>query len=130
MLIGEVVAQVGVDGSPPVNVAGARPTGALRTSERAVHCLLGARREPALDLLDHLGHQLAGRRSGGIGEQFVQLHEQRDQMQIGLNGTQHLRFEQQLTQVQPIDGIALQHLHHTGREVTADVAQPARYGGR
>ena len=33
------------------------------------------------------------------------------EVQVGLDGTQHLRFQQELAQVQAVDRIALQDLH-------------------
>ena len=51
-------------------------------------------------------------------------------MQIGLELVEQLRFEQQLVQVEALDGVALQDLHDRCREVAADVAEPAGDGRR
>ena len=61
--------------------------------------------------------------SSGSGP--VELDEQRDEVEVGLQLAQQLRLEQQLVQVEALDGVALQHLHDRRREVPADVAQPA-----
>ena len=61
-----------------------------------------------LDLVDDLGDDLAGRGPGGVGQQPVELDEQRDEVQVGLDAREHLRFEQQLAEVEPLDRIALQ----------------------
>ena len=45
-------------------------------------------------------------------------------MKVGLDRGEHLWFQQQLAQLQSIDGVALQHLHHTARKVRANVAEP------
>ena len=123
-LLGQVVAQVGVDGVTPVDVAEPRPATALAARQCTVHGLLGARRQPLLDLVDDLGDHLAGGRAGRVGQQLVELDEQGDQVQIGFDGAQHLWLQQQLAQVEPVDGVALQHLHHRRRKVAADVAEP------
>ena len=98
--------------------------------QRAVHGLLGRRGQALLDLRDHLSDDLAGRGPGGVGQQLVELDEQGDEVQVGLDGAQHLRFQQQLAQVEPVDRVALQHLHHRRREVAADVAEPAGHRRR
>ena len=45
-------------------------------------------------------------------------------MEVGLELVQQLRLEQQPAQVEPVDGVALEHLHDRTREVPTDVAEP------
>ena len=94
-----------------------------------MHCRSSARLKPLADLLDHLSDQLASSGARGVGQQSVEFDQQGDEVQVGFDGTEHLRFEQQLAQLQPLDRVALHHLHHGGREVATDVAQPTRHCG-
>jgi hypothetical protein len=64
------------------------------------------------------------------GSSCVELDQQRDEVQVGFDRLEQLGFEQQLTQVVALDGVALEHLHDRRREVAADVAEPARDGRR
>jgi hypothetical protein len=48
-------------------------------------------------------------------------------MDVGLDGAQQLRLEQQLTQIEPFDGIALEDLHDRCREIATDVAEPTHH---
>ena len=67
---------------------------------------------------------LAGGRPGLVGEVAVQLDEQRDEVDVGLDALEQFGFEQQLAQIEPLDGVALEDLDDRGREVPADVAEP------
>ena len=124
-LLGQPVAQVGVDRARPVDVGRARAAGAAGPGERAAHGLAGAVGEALLELAEHRGDDLAGRRPGLVGQGPVELDEQRDEVQVGLQLVEQLRLEQQLAEVEALDGVALQHLHDRRREVAADVAEPA-----
>ena len=53
--------------------------------------------------------------------------ERADQVDVGLDRLHHLRLEQQLPQAEPVHRVGLHHLHDGGREVGADVAEPARH---
>ena len=129
-VLGQPVAQVGVDRARPVDVGRARPAGAAGPGQRAAHGLAGAVGEARLELRQHLADDLAGRRPGLVGQRPVELDEQRDEVQVGLQLVEQLRLEQQLVQVEALDGVALQHLHDRRREVAPDVAEPAGHGRR
>ena len=86
--------------------------------------------DPLLDLGDHLGDHGASGLSGRLRHHRVQPDQGRHQVHVGLHGAEQLRLEQQCGQVQPLDRIPLHHLHHAGREVGADVAQPTGHLGR
>ena len=109
----------------PVDVAGPRPARAVGAGERAVDRLAGAVGEPLLEVGQHLGDDRTGGRPRLVGQQAVELDEQRDEVEIGLHRLEHLGFEQQPAQVEAFDRVALQHLHHRRGEVPPDVAQPA-----
>ena len=98
-----IVLQVGGDRRRPVDVAGARPPGARRPRERAPHRLAGLVGEPPLEVVEHLGDDLAGGRPGLVGQEPVELDEQRDEVDVGLDALEQLGFEQQLTQIEPVD---------------------------
>ncbi len=80
-----------------------------------------------LQPVEHLGDDLARRRLGGLGEHLVELDEHAHEVHIGLELRQELRFQQQLGEIEPLDGVTLEHLHHGHREVAADVAEPSRH---
>ena len=124
-VFGNPVTQVGRDRHRPVDVAGAGPTRARRPRERATHGLAGLVGEASLEVGEHLGDHLAGGRPRLVGEVPVEFDEQRDEVDVGFEAVEQLRFEQQLAQVEPLDGVALEDLHDRRREVAADVAEPA-----
>src|SRR3954468_11850098 len=51
-------------------------------------------------------------------------------MDVGLDRGQQLRLEEEPLQLQPLERVALDHLHHRSREEPADVPQPAGDAGR
>ena len=102
----------------------------LARRQRAAHGLAGAVGEPRLELRQDLADDLAGRRPGLVGQRPVELDEQRHEVEVGFQLVEQLRLEQQLVQVEALDGVALQHLHDRRREVAADVAEPAGDGRR
>ena len=53
-----------------------------------------------------------------------------DQVDVGLDRVQQLGLEQHRGQVEPLDRVPLHHLDHAGREVGADVTEPAGHPGR
>ena len=97
---------------------------AVGACQRAVDRGAGAVAQLALELGEHVGHDGAGGGAGLVGQQMVELDQQRDEMQVGLDRRQQLGLEQQLAQVEPLDRVALHDLHHLAREVATDVAQP------
>ena len=129
-LLWQIVAQVGMNGVTPVDVAEARPSSALAARERTVHSLLGPRRQSLFDLLDDLGNDLPRRSPGCVRQELVELDQQRDEVQVRFDGAEHLWLEKQLAKIEPIDGVALQDLDHRRREVSTDVTQPASYRRR
>ena len=68
--LGLVVAQVGADGAVPVDLGGARPARARGAVQAAADRLAQRAREPALEVLDHLAHDLP-RRLAGLRRQDV-----------------------------------------------------------
>jgi hypothetical protein len=96
-----------------------------RPVERAGDGRAGAVRDPPLDLRDDPGDDLAGGRLRRLRHEVVQAEQRAHQVHVGLDRLEHLRLKQQLPQVQPVDRVPLHHLHHGGRKVGADVAQPA-----
>ncbi len=111
-VLGQPVPQVGMHGVGPVDVARPWPPRSVGAGERAVDRLAGAVGETLLEVGEHLGDDRAGRRPRLVGEQTVELDEQRDEVEVGLDRLEHLRFEQQPAQIEAFDRIALQHLHH------------------
>ena len=122
--VGQEVAQVGADRPRPVDVGRAGPAGPAGPGQRTTNRLAGAVCELLLELGEHAGDDLTRRRPRLLGQRPVELDEQRDEVQIRLELAEQLRFEQQLAEVEPLDGVALEDLDDGRREVTADVAQP------
>ncbi len=75
--------------------------------------------------IEHAADDLAGGGPGLVGQEAVELDERADEVHVGLELGEQLRFEQQVGEIEPLDRIALQHLHHRHREVATDVAEPA-----
>ncbi len=75
-----------MDGVAPVDVAESRTATSPATRQCTVHGLPGGRGQPLLELGNDLGDHLAGRGAGRVGQQLVELHEQGDQVQVGLDG--------------------------------------------
>ena len=109
----------------PVDVAGAGTPGPRRPGEGAAHGLRRLIGEPRLQIGEHPLDHAPRRRPGLVGEQPVEFDEQRHEMDVGLDRPQQLGFEEQLPQVEPLDGVTLEDLHDRRREVAADVAEPA-----
>ncbi len=62
----------------------------------------------------------------GLGQRVAQAHQRRRQVHVGRDVLEHLGLEQQPVQAEPVDRVLLHDLHDPGREVRADLAQPAR----
>ena len=69
-------------------------------------------------------------RRGRLRHHLVEADQGADQVDVGLHRVQQLGLEQHRGQVEPLDRVPLHHLHHAGREVGADVAQPAGHPRR
>ena len=80
--------------------------------------------------VEHRRHDLTSRFARLVGQKMVELDERGDERDVGLDSSQHLRFEQELTQIEPFDGVALQHLYDGRGEIPTDVAEPAGHAGR
>ena len=109
-----------------------RPAGAGGAVEGPLTAWRVRLREPPLEVLDDLAHDRAGRLARALGDHAGEREQVADQVHVGLDGLQHLGLQQHLAQAEPLDGVALHHLHDLRREVRADVAQPAgdvRRGG-
>jgi hypothetical protein len=129
---GLVAGEVGGDRAVPVDVARPGTAAARRPVECAGDGRAGAVRDPPLDLRDDPGDDLAGGRLGRLRHEVVEAEQRADQVHIRLDRLEHLRLEQQLPEVEPVDRVPLHDLHDGGREIGADIAQPARHprGGR
>ena len=64
---------------------------------------------------------------GLLRDDAVERDQGRDEVDIGLDRLEHFGFEQHLLQAQALEGVLLHHAHDRGREVGADVAEPARH---
>ena len=84
-------------------------------------------RDPPLDLRDHPARPPARAVALVVsGMTRFRLSRVPTRCTSGSTAAEHLRLEQQLAQVQPVDRVALHDLHDRGREVGPDVAEPAR----
>jgi len=83
--------------------------------------------QATFEIGEHLGDDLTGGRPGLVGEVAVELDEQRDQVDVGLDALQQFGLEQELAEIETFDGVSLKHLHHRRRKVPADVTQPAHH---
>ena len=125
-VLGQVVLEVGGDRAAPVDVAHPRAAGPGRPVERPGHRLDGALAQPLLELVGHLAHDRPGGLARVLRDHPAEPDERADQTDVGLHGAHHLRLEQHLPQPEPLHRVALHDLHDRGREVGADVAEPAR----
>src|SRR4051812_49331455 len=121
-----VVAQVCRDGAMPVDLAWAWTPCSLRpvdgSTDDADRLVLESREQ----LVDYPPHYHARGLLGFLGDGRSQRHEIGDEVNIGFEGGEELRFEHERLQVQPLEGILLDDLHNRGGKKFADVAQPAR----
>ena len=100
------------------------PPDPRRPVQRPGHRGPGPVGDPALDLGDHLRHDGPRGRLRGLRHDPAERQQRADQVHVRLDALEHLLLKQQLPQVQPVDGVPLHDLHHRGREVPADVAEP------
>ena len=61
----------------------------------------------------------------GLGHRPVEREQRADQVDVRLDGLQHLRLQQQRGEAQPLDRVALHDLDDGAGEVRPDVAEPA-----
>ena len=97
----------------------------LPRSDRAADRLRGGVGQPFHQLVDHLLHHLPGGVLGLFGDRGAQADQVGDEMNVGLQRREKFRLQHHGLEVQPLEGIALDHLHHGGRKELADVAEPA-----
>ena len=95
--------------------------------QAAAHRLLHRVGQLALQILHDLAHDLPRRILRLLGDDVAQREQRRHQMHVGVDLLQHLRLQQHLRQVQPLQRVLLHHAHRRRGEVGADVAEPARH---
>ena len=130
LVLGQVVVQIAADGRRPVDVAPPRATSLGRAVDRAGHRRPGLLRHPALDLAHDRLDDGARRGAGGLRHDPVESDQGADQVDVGLDRGQQLRFEEHRRQLEPIDRVPLHDLDDAGREVGPDVTEPAGDLGR
>ena len=126
-MFGEPVLQVRSDGVIPVDVARPWATGSCRSGESPAHCLTRLVDQTRFDVGKHLRDHLACGCASLVRQHRIQLDEQRHHMNVGLDRLQQLGFEEQLLQVESLDRVALYDLHHWGREIRANIAEPSHH---
>jgi hypothetical protein len=124
------VLEVEPDRAIPVDVGVARPVDPRGPVERAGHGGLGLVGDAAFEVVDDLAHHLAGDVFGLVGHDPVEREQRAHEVDVGLDGVEHLRLQEQAGEVEPLDRVRLHDLHDRAGEVLADVAQPARDLGR
>jgi hypothetical protein len=79
----------------------------------------------ALERFDNLAHdQPCGVARLG-GDDAVEREQRADEVDVRLDGLEQLGLEQETVEVEPVDRVLLHDAHDRGREVLADVAEPA-----
>ena len=123
--------QIGGNGSGPVDVGvPAGPADARGPVQCAVHRGPGAVGDPLLDLPDHRRDHRTRGGAGLLGQQLAHPDQRGHQIDVRFHRVQQFRLQQQLVQLQPLDRVPLHDLDDGGREVGADVAQPADHPRR
>ena len=124
VVFGDPVAEVGTDRARPVDVAVSWPPGPGRAGERTTNRLTRAVREPSLEIREHLGDHPPCGGPSLIGQQAVQLDQHGHEVDVRFDRGQQLRLQEQLTQIEAIHGVTLEHLDDGRRETGADVPEP------
>jgi hypothetical protein len=120
------VTKIRADGARPVDVAKAGTAGPARAVDRAAD---GRGRAPAEflhEIRDDFRHDHPRGGLGPFGHGRAQADEIGDEMDVGLEGLEKFRLEQQRLQVEPVEGVALDDLDDRRREELPDLAEPAR----
>src|SRR5215813_9443266 len=127
LALGLPVAEVGLDGARPVDIREARPVCALAAQDGATDRLSGRVRKALHQLIHHLlDHQPSGV-AGLLWNSRAQADQVRDQMNIRLQRRQKFRLEHHGLEIEPLERVALDHLHHRRRKEFTDIAEPARH---
>ena len=94
----------------PVDLARAWTVGARGAVQAAAHRLEQRVRQLALQIVYHAAHHLPRRILRLLWDDVAQREQRRHQMHVWLDLLQHLRLQQHLRQVQPLQRVLLHHL--------------------
>jgi hypothetical protein len=106
-----VAGQVRRDRAVPVDVPRLGPAAAGGAVQRPGHRGPGPVRDPALDLGDHSRHHGPGGGLGRLGHEVVEAEQRPHQVHVRLDRLQHLLFQQEPPQAEPVDRVTLHDLH-------------------
>ena len=121
-----VMAEIGLDGTRPVDVGKTRAVGAAGAVECATDGVGGAPLEALHQFGDHLGDHDARGFLGLLRHHAAQRDEVGDEVHIGLDGREEFGLDQHLAQALALERVLLDHLDHGRGEEFANVAQPFR----